>query len=77
MAHHFSKVAASIRAQNGSQHGRIASSPRGKLQKLPRMERVERFRLMTQSLLANRSLSRLLGKDWPKTLDELEALKRK
>jgi len=41
------------------------------------MERVERFRLMTQSLLANRSLSRLLGKDWPKTLDELEALKRK
>jgi len=27
-------------------------------------------------LLADRSLSRLLGKDWPKTLDELEALKR-
>jgi formamidopyrimidine-DNA glycosylase len=28
-------------------------------------------------LLADRSLSRLLGKDWPRTLDELEALKRK
>jgi formamidopyrimidine-DNA glycosylase len=27
-------------------------------------------------LLADRSLSRLLGSDWPKTLDELEALKR-
>ena len=26
-------------------------------------------------LLADRSLSRLLGKDWPRTLDELEALK--
>ena len=26
-------------------------------------------------LLADRSLSRLLGKDWPKTLDELESLK--
>jgi formamidopyrimidine-DNA glycosylase len=29
------------------------------------------------SVLADRSLSRLLGKDWPRTLDELEALKRK
>jgi formamidopyrimidine-DNA glycosylase len=28
-------------------------------------------------LLADRSLSRLLGKDWPRTLDELEALKRR
>jgi formamidopyrimidine-DNA glycosylase len=28
-------------------------------------------------VLADRSLSRLLGKDWPRTLDELEALKRK
>ena len=28
-------------------------------------------------VLADRSLSRLLGKDWPKTLEELEALKRK
>jgi formamidopyrimidine-DNA glycosylase len=28
-------------------------------------------------LLADRSLSRLLGKDWPKTLDELELLKKK
>jgi len=28
-------------------------------------------------LLADRSLSRLLGSDWPKTLDELEALKKK
>lgn len=27
-------------------------------------------------LLADRSLSRLLGKDWPKTLDELELLKK-
>lgn len=27
--------------------------------------------------LADRSLSRLLGSDWPRTLDELEALKRK
>jgi len=27
-------------------------------------------------LLADRGLSRLLGKDWPRTLDELEALKR-
>jgi formamidopyrimidine-DNA glycosylase len=27
-------------------------------------------------LLADRALSRLLGKDWPKTLDELESLKR-
>ena len=27
-------------------------------------------------LLADRSLSRLLGADWPRTLDELEALKR-
>ncbi len=27
-------------------------------------------------LLADRGLSRLLGKDWPKTLDELETLKR-
>ena len=27
-------------------------------------------------LLADRSLSRLLGKDWPKTLEELETLKR-
>ena len=28
-------------------------------------------------ILADRGLSRLLGKDWPRTLDELEALKRK
>jgi formamidopyrimidine-DNA glycosylase len=28
-------------------------------------------------VLADRSLSRLLGKDWPRTLDELEALKQK
>jgi formamidopyrimidine-DNA glycosylase len=28
-------------------------------------------------LLADRSLSRLLGKDWPRSLDKLEALKRK
>jgi formamidopyrimidine-DNA glycosylase len=28
-------------------------------------------------LLADRSLSRLLGKDWPRTLDELETLKRR
>ena len=28
-------------------------------------------------ILADRGLSRLLGKDWPKTLDELEALKRR
>lgn len=28
-------------------------------------------------VLADRSLSRLLGKDWPRTLDELEALRRK
>jgi formamidopyrimidine-DNA glycosylase len=28
-------------------------------------------------LLADRGLSRLLGSDWPRTLDELEALKRK
>jgi formamidopyrimidine-DNA glycosylase len=27
-------------------------------------------------VLADRSLSRLLGADWPRTLDELEALKR-
>lgn len=29
------------------------------------------------NVLADRSLSRLLGKDWPRTLDELEALKRR
>ena len=28
-------------------------------------------------LLADRALSRLLGADWPRTLDELEALKRR
>jgi formamidopyrimidine-DNA glycosylase len=28
-------------------------------------------------VLADRSLSRLLGKDWPRTLEELEALKKK
>ncbi len=28
-------------------------------------------------VLADRSLSRLLGADWPRTLDELEALRRK
>lgn len=28
-------------------------------------------------LLADRSLSRLMKSDWPKTLDELEALKRR
>jgi formamidopyrimidine-DNA glycosylase len=28
-------------------------------------------------VLADRSLSRLLKSDWPRTLDELEALKRK
>ncbi len=28
-------------------------------------------------LLADRSMSRLLGKDWPRTLDELEFLKRR
>ena len=28
-------------------------------------------------VLADRSLSRLLGKDWPRTLDGLEALKRR
>lgn len=28
-------------------------------------------------VLADRSLSRLLGTDWPRTLDELEALKRR
>jgi formamidopyrimidine-DNA glycosylase len=29
------------------------------------------------NVLADRSLSRLLGKDWPRTLDELEALKKR
>ena len=29
------------------------------------------------TILADRSLSRLLGSDWPRTLEELEALKRK
>jgi formamidopyrimidine-DNA glycosylase len=28
-------------------------------------------------VLADRALSKLLGKDWPRTLDELEALKRR
>ena len=28
-------------------------------------------------LLADRGLSRLLGKDWPRTLEELEELKRR
>jgi formamidopyrimidine-DNA glycosylase len=28
-------------------------------------------------VLADRGLSRLLGKDWPRTLEELEGLKRK
>jgi len=28
-------------------------------------------------VLADRGLSRLLGSDWPRTLDELEALKRR
>jgi formamidopyrimidine-DNA glycosylase len=28
-------------------------------------------------LLADRSLSRLLGDDWPRTLEELEELKRR
>ena len=28
-------------------------------------------------LLADRSLSRLLGEDWPRTLDELETLKKR
>jgi len=28
-------------------------------------------------VLADRSLSRLLGSDWPRTMDELEALKRR
>jgi formamidopyrimidine-DNA glycosylase len=28
-------------------------------------------------VLADRSLSRLLGSDWPRTLDELEALKKR
>jgi formamidopyrimidine-DNA glycosylase len=28
-------------------------------------------------LLADRSLSRLLGKDWPRTLDELESLRKR
>ena len=28
-------------------------------------------------LLADRSLSRLLGEDWPKTLEELEELRRR
>jgi formamidopyrimidine-DNA glycosylase len=28
-------------------------------------------------VLADRSLSRLLGSDWPRTLDELEALKHR
>jgi formamidopyrimidine-DNA glycosylase len=27
-------------------------------------------------LLADRALSRLLGADWPRTMDELEALKK-
>jgi formamidopyrimidine-DNA glycosylase len=30
-----------------------------------------------EKVLADRSLSRLLGSDWPRTLEELEALKRK
>jgi formamidopyrimidine-DNA glycosylase len=29
------------------------------------------------NVLADRSLSRLLGADWPRTLEELEALKRR
>jgi formamidopyrimidine-DNA glycosylase len=28
-------------------------------------------------ILADRGLSRLLGSDWPRTLDELESLKRR
>jgi formamidopyrimidine-DNA glycosylase len=30
-----------------------------------------------RKLLADRSLSRLLRSDWPRTMDELEALKRR
>ena len=31
----------------------------------------------SNKLLADRALSRLLGSDWPRTLDELESLKRR
>ena len=38
---------------------------------------IARAAKLAGEVLADRSLSRLLGSDWPRTLDELEALKRR
>ena len=66
-----------------SVHGRYGEPcPRcgAKIQRIRYAENETNYCAQCQTngkVLADRSLSRLLGSDWPRTLDELEALKRK
>lgn len=64
-------------------HGRFGEAcPRcgGKIQRIRYADNETNYCARCQTggtILADRGLSRLLGKDWPRTLDELEALKRR
>lgn len=64
-------------------HGRFGEPcPRcgGKIQRIRYADNETNYCAQCQTdgkVLADRSLSRLLGKDWPRTLDELEALKKR
>jgi formamidopyrimidine-DNA glycosylase len=64
-------------------HGRFGQPcPRcgGKIQRIRYADNETNYCAQCQTggkLLADRSLSRLLGADWPRTLDELEALKKR
>lgn len=64
-------------------HGRYGEAcPRcgGKIQRIRYADNETNYCAVCQTggkVLADRSLSRLLGADWPRTLEELEALKRR
>ena len=64
-------------------HGRCGlSCPRcgEKIQRIRYADNETNYCALCQTggrVLADRSLSRLLGSDWPRTLEELEALKRR
>jgi formamidopyrimidine-DNA glycosylase len=61
-------------------HGRFNQPCGEKIQRIRYADNETHYCARCQTggkVLADRSLSRLLGSDWPRTLDELEALKRK
>jgi formamidopyrimidine-DNA glycosylase len=70
------------RLQREAEHGRFGQAcPRcgDKIQRISYADHETNYCARCQTggkLLADRALSRLLGADWPRALEELEALKR-